>query len=473
MPLSLYNPATKQFNWTGIAIHVAFLQLLVISSLEAVAIYYVYTVGIAGLGIAIDSANHLWRQFINAHIQITPPEMGGNSSDMTYNVGQYPIQIVYFGLFIFSQFFQFILVWDAARVKNTMQVIAGAVFNILTFAYSGIQIWQTYKLLGCSVSIIDGFNNGNSRASYYAALALQSVTDQMCSVPANPPNSTSVSIPFTTVPNLIRPALPYEYAIFVIMFVFNAGGSFVAWKVYDVYGWVIYQVQGASTERRRIMRYYHSFILLLKVNIFFYVGIIIQYVTAYFFVTRHPIVCPSYWYPICDDLQLAGSIVSTSLSATKFVIITGVVLCMAAILYYSFGYYGTRLGNRSLMLSFLVLITMTTGALIYPLYQAFQTGFEMTRVWLTVFCCIQICLNVITFFLGVFLTGSINKGLRDMGPSMAPPNTQTLCCTLLMARYREVIWIMSLSARSIQSVYTPSTWRVQCALRIEFNLSSI
>jgi hypothetical protein len=63
--------------------------------------------------------------------------------------GASPIINVYYGLFIFALLFQFVGAIDASVQRNTIQVIAVAGFNVFTFCYSIIQIFQTNSLRAC------------------------------------------------------------------------------------------------------------------------------------------------------------------------------------------------------------------------------------------------------------------------------------------------------------------------------------
>jgi hypothetical protein len=69
--------------------------------------------------------------------------------------GSSPMIGTYFALFVFALLFQFIGSVDAAYHKNTNQVVAICLFNVLTVLYAFVQIHQTHSLESCCIDFLN------------------------------------------------------------------------------------------------------------------------------------------------------------------------------------------------------------------------------------------------------------------------------------------------------------------------------
>jgi hypothetical protein len=115
---------------------------------------------------------------------------------------------------MFGYIYQLFLVWDALRLKNTIQVIGLVLYNIGILVYAAIQFDQ----------IKDAANELNKEA--FIPLYFW---DQVK-------------------PMLI--ALPVLMAVATILFAFEA------WKLYDEFAWTIYKRISADTRlKRRYLTY--------------------------------------------------------------------------------------------------------------------------------------------------------------------------------------------------------------------------
>lgn len=138
---------------------------------------------------------------------------------------------VYLSVFILSRLFQVVLVFDAIKNKNTIQLIGLCVFSVVCFGYSIIQINQVLNPKGLNTS--------------------EAV------------DKTIVSPPLYAVCILLA---------FVTLFYF-----FVSYKLYKEYGWEIYKKIGADTQMKRMYLHYQIFVLLLKIGVFFFMGFSLQF----------------------------------------------------------------------------------------------------------------------------------------------------------------------------------------------------
>ncbi|KAF3145926.1 hypothetical protein TWF569_006476 [Orbilia oligospora] len=148
----------------------------------------------------------------------------------------------YLTLFIFAWLFQFVLVYDALRLKNTIQVFGLCIFNALMLLYSAIQIDQIREA-------VETASGGNT--------------------PDNPNNYDPK--------RLWRVIYPFLIAIPVVIGVITAFMSFVAWKLHDEFAWTIYKHISADLRMKRRYLIFQIYIALLKFDFFFFLGFTIQF----------------------------------------------------------------------------------------------------------------------------------------------------------------------------------------------------
>ncbi|RKP24454.1 hypothetical protein SYNPS1DRAFT_29784 [Syncephalis pseudoplumigaleata] len=139
---------------------------------------------------------------------------------------------VYFAIFLASQIFQVLLVGDAIRMQNTIQIIGFFGFNMCSFIYSCLQIIQIHDAIIA--------NNVESDADWWiickAMLILVVIMIGICQI-------------------------------------FYAWLSF---RLYQEFGWKIYKKIGADLQKRRMYRDYHICLMLVKLDLFFFMGFCIQ-----------------------------------------------------------------------------------------------------------------------------------------------------------------------------------------------------
>ena len=112
-------------------------------------------------------------------------------------------------LYIFGFIYQLILVWDALRLKNTIQVIGLCCLNVGLLIYAAVQIDQINEAVNQLMS--QGEIN----------------------------------------PNIWADIKPYLIAIPCIIAVGTIFMSFVAWKLYDEFAWTIYKHISADLRMKR------------------------------------------------------------------------------------------------------------------------------------------------------------------------------------------------------------------------------
>ncbi|KAF2839293.1 hypothetical protein M501DRAFT_1016375 [Patellaria atrata CBS 101060] len=142
----------------------------------------------------------------------------------------------YLSVFIFGFLYQLLLVWDALRLKNTIQVIGLCLYNVGILVYAAIQMDQ----------IDDAVDYLATHGNQIDAEFWQDVK-----------------------PFLI--AIPCVMALGTILL------SFIAWKLYDEFAWTIYKHISADLRLKRRYLTYQIYIALLKFDFFFFLGFTVQF----------------------------------------------------------------------------------------------------------------------------------------------------------------------------------------------------
>ncbi|MCJ1359775.1 MAG: hypothetical protein MMC33_009778 [Icmadophila ericetorum] len=191
----MYIPNSK---WTWFFTVLAFVQTLIILGFES---------------------------YVFAEFQIN---IGGNPpvSVDGQNLKLYKTIPTFLTLFIFGMLYQLVLVWDALRLKNTIQIIGICMYNVGLMIYAAVQIDQIEQ--------------------------------------------AAPNIWLTVRPFLI--AMPCIFAFFTILL------SFVAWRLYDEFAWTIYKHISADLRMKRRYLTFQIYIALLKFDFFFFLGFTIQFV---------------------------------------------------------------------------------------------------------------------------------------------------------------------------------------------------
>lgn len=135
---------------------------------------------------------------------------------------QYKTIPTFLALFIFGFLYEVLLVWDALRLKNTIQIIGICIANVALMVYTAIQIDQIHQavtMLGKIDALLGGYlDNG-------------------------------VEVTATEV--LWGEVEPFLIAIPIILAVGTVVMSFLAWKLYQVFAWDILKQIGADYRMKK------------------------------------------------------------------------------------------------------------------------------------------------------------------------------------------------------------------------------
>ncbi|KAN0067541.1 hypothetical protein V8E54_014410 [Elaphomyces granulatus] len=165
--------------------------------------------------------------FANFQIQLNPTADGATPSKTIPT---------FLSLYLFGFVYELILVYDALRLKNTIQIIGLCICNLGLLIYGAIQISQIQD-------------------------AVQSLVDN---------EAINKDIWEQTRPFLI--AIPCIVALGSILMML------AAWKIYDEFSWTIYKHISADLRMKRRYLTYQIYISLLKFDFFFFLGFTVQFV---------------------------------------------------------------------------------------------------------------------------------------------------------------------------------------------------
>jgi hypothetical protein len=162
--------------------------------------------------------------FANFQIQEEPNDVPASKTIPTF-----------LALYSFGFIYELVLVYDALRMKNTIQIIGLCMCNVGLLIYGAVQVNQI---------------------------------------------NTAVSVLYHE--DYIKPEVWGESKPFLIIIPCIVGiGSvlmtFVAWKLYDEFAWTIYKHISADLRMKRRYLTYQIYIALLKFDFFFFLGFTIQF----------------------------------------------------------------------------------------------------------------------------------------------------------------------------------------------------
>ncbi|KAH7156380.1 hypothetical protein EDB81DRAFT_646487 [Dactylonectria macrodidyma] len=167
----------------------------------------------------------------------------GDDSSMPEVQSQVKTIPTFLTLFIFGFLYTLIIVWDALRQKNTIQVIGVCFSNLALMVYTTIQVDQIREAIRV-------LKNNNAIA------------------------------PSTTDLELWADVKPYLIAIPCVIALATVGMAFLSWKIYQEYAWDILKTIGADYRMKKRFLHYQIYIALLKFDFFFFLGFIVQFVVV-------------------------------------------------------------------------------------------------------------------------------------------------------------------------------------------------
>ncbi|CAG9996961.1 unnamed protein product [Clonostachys byssicola] len=254
-------------------------------------------------------------------------------------------------LFIFGFLYENVLVWDALRAKNTIQIMGACFANFALAIYTGIQIDQVYT-----------------------ALVLAKENNQL-QKPIDPDK-------------VFRVTKPYLFTICALISTSTIIMVFAAWKLYQEFSWSVLKIIGADYKMKKRFLCYQIYIGLLKFDFFFVIGFMIQLVSV---VTSRS--DPEFGLTIAAmpiTLIILGAAAFCTRREIRWGMVITIILYLGALSYFIFK-SARVLSNDSI----------------------WQEYYKAVRKPLAAFALITIVLIVITIINAIYCMHNFGKGLKD------------------------------------------------------------
>ncbi|RIA85459.1 hypothetical protein C1645_715010 [Glomus cerebriforme] len=253
--------------------------------------------------------------------------------------------LIYHSIFILSLAFQVLLCVDALWRKNSTQLIALVLFNILSLAYAGVQLYQHIILE----------RDGTTGADF--------TPNDIYRFPTND----------YTKRYFISRMRPLEYVIISIVAAFSIYLATLSYKLFKEFGWAIYETYSADVKIRDVYRSLSILQTLIKLDIFF-IG--------------------SYAIQLIPSQTIGYNIYMTEITLTFTV---GISMLLMA-------WYSVMKENKYILLCVINLLTLSVIYLIYRLFKINinispqYDPYEFTRRLLTFSLATTIGLIISTIF---------------------------------------------------------------------------
>ncbi|KAJ3108982.1 hypothetical protein HDU97_009715 [Phlyctochytrium planicorne] len=259
---------------------------------------------------------------------------------------------VYEGLFLAAQLFQLYLAFDAIISSSKIQLLSQTLFNLSIVGDSVLQFIQSKNL-----------NNFPDSTE----------SDRQLFLNANYVNHRG---------NVV------ELIVILLSVLFFAVWCFLSSRLYNIFGWSIFKELGADVGVRQRLKVYHIYVMLLKLDIFFFLGFILQYSILV------------YW---ANDNRSANFYAYT---------FGGPVL---AVILLFIAYFSVVRESNVMMTINLVCLSGAVGFLISRMVDIWTTTdnkkYASSKTSLSVFTLLTLALSICTFVVAILNFRNFGKGL--------------------------------------------------------------
>ncbi|KAK7402801.1 hypothetical protein QQX98_011457 [Neonectria punicea] len=261
---------------------------------------------------------------------------------------QYKTIPTFLTLFIFGFLYTLVIVWDALRQKNTIQVIGVCFSNLALMVYTTIQVDQILE----AIDVL----------KYYNGLE-QGVKPKI----------------------LWGDIRPYLVAIPAIIALATVCMVFISWKIYQEYAWDILKNIGADYRMKKRFLHYQIYIALLKFDFFFFLGFIIQFVVVVAQTNDPEFALTIVTIPVTIAILLAAAFFTRRENKPGMVIV--IILYLGALSYFIFKLVRIYQPNT-------------------------RENYDSVRKSLTAFAVITILLIVLTIVNAIVCMSNFGRGLK-------------------------------------------------------------
>lgn len=262
----------------------------------------------------------------------------------------------YMLVFVFAQLFQLVLTWDAVRAQNTIEIIGIVAFNFCCFAYSIFEISQIKSSLCIDPSL------GGSVCQY-------------------------IFFEPGRAQDLLTSITPFLIVVVAVIGVTQCLVTWLAYQLFQEFGWKIYKKIGADPNMKKMYRAYQIYLVLIKIDLFFFVGFSIQFI--YLTLARRTS-DPEYW-------------------VTIFFLPVTILILMVAV-------YAVRHESRRWMTLFLTTMLAGVGYFIFKIVRMYwgpkAPDFQGINKFLTLFAALCLLTILATIVNAAVCYRNFGKGLK-------------------------------------------------------------
>ena len=276
---------------------------------------------------------------------------------------------VYLILFILAQLFSVYLIVDAIFNQNTIQLIGFLFFNLCCFIYGILQISQIRIALGIYVNATNGAPDSDQGVVLQIFAMLQA----------------------------------YVIGMIIVIALCEAVYVWLAFKLYKEFGWKVYKKIGADLQKKSsqfassfvvdycldMYRSYHIFLMLLKLDFFFFLGFAIQLILL-----------------VIQQGDIEMGLTIAAVPVIFFILIAAV--------------YAVRYENKGIMLAFIFGLALAVAYFVYKLSKIFSDPLAGTRyspyfgvsIYISVFAIFSLLMTLATMAYSVICYLNFDRGLK-------------------------------------------------------------
>ncbi|KAJ3130113.1 hypothetical protein HK098_006172 [Nowakowskiella sp. JEL0407] len=335
------------------------------------------------------------------------------TTDNANSLGTTPFLLVYVILFICGLLFYVILIHDGVRNQNSIQIIGATVFNITLTLYTVVQLIQVEKMDLCFRNL----TNGPPPTGLIKYHSLEGC-----------PLNASLIMDKKAVQNASKQmenSLIAEFPIILAMIIFCLVGIYISYRTYKDFGWRMFGILGASITKRNMLRYYHIFLVLLKINMYvnaFEKGAITQpYIPTSFNCFAMIVQVLSFIFGFVANHNIAETTTRTRLSPDtdkllqQFLYITSAIITVTSFLSLFGGWVGLRRGNMVMMIMFMLSVGFNMLAIIgMSVVTWVDPKYLSARMLMTWFACTSAVMNFLLIVFAVLCIKRFKDGLVDL-----------------------------------------------------------